>query len=157
MITSPPAQLDRLIERQRPGHRPTAMAAGCFGGLPWAGLQLRLMTLGVGLTQLSKLSTDFANISERSYSYIKKAIWGHLATALGIISLAVAVLALLVPSLVTVLTGALEAKYSESQNGESIKRLESQIKALQSKLSEKDPATLGSQQQHTKRLSDESL
>ncbi|WGL63321.1 hypothetical protein QDX81_20905 [Pseudomonas sp. CW003PS] len=47
MITSPPAQLDRLIERQRPGHRPTAMAAGCFGGgLPWAGLQLRLMTLG---------------------------------------------------------------------------------------------------------------
>ena len=45
MITSPPAQLDRLIERQRPGHRPTAMAAGCFGGLPWAGLQLRLMTL----------------------------------------------------------------------------------------------------------------
>ncbi|HCP6276733.1 dCTP deaminase [Pseudomonas aeruginosa] len=113
--------------------------------------------VGVGLTQLSKLSTDFANISERSYSYIKKAIWGHLATALGIISLAVAVLALLVPSLVTVLTGALEAKYSESQNGESIKRLESQIKALQSKLSEKDPATLGSQQQHTKRLSDESL
>ena len=48
MITSPPAQLDRLIERQRPGHRPTAMAAGCFGGgLPWAGLQLRLMTLAV--------------------------------------------------------------------------------------------------------------
>lgn len=45
MITSPPAQLDRLMERQRPGHRPTAMAAGCFGGLPWAGLQLRLMTL----------------------------------------------------------------------------------------------------------------
>lgn len=51
MITSPPAQLDRLIERQRPGHRPTAMAAGCFGGLPWAGLQLRLMTLQQALAQ----------------------------------------------------------------------------------------------------------
>lgn len=57
MITSPPAQLDRLIERQRPGHRPTAMAAGCFGGLPWAGLQLRLMTLSP-MRPLSSVSKE---------------------------------------------------------------------------------------------------
>ena len=71
MITSPPAQLDRLIERQRPGHRPTAMAAGCFGGLPWAGLQLRLMTLAFALflqlrgdASVALMAADFFIVTE---------------------------------------------------------------------------------------------
>lgn len=93
---------------------------------------------GASLTQLSKLSKDFANISERSYSYIKKAIWGHLAAALGITSLVVALLALLVPGMLTALTGQLEAKYSESKNGEAIKKLEDQLKDLQNQLAKQN-------------------
>ena len=77
MITSPPAQLDRLMERQRPGHRPTAMAAGCFGGLPWAGLQLRLMTLGGTLALSDKSSPEAISAHFRaSKGNFKKAIGG---------------------------------------------------------------------------------
>lgn len=92
---------------------------------------------GVNLTQLSKLSKDFANISERTYSYIKKAIWGHLLTFLAVVSLIITLLALLVPGLSTVFTGLLEVRQIESKNGEAIKNLEEQIKNLQDQLAKK--------------------
>jgi dCTP deaminase len=105
---------------------------------------------GANLTQLSKLSKDFANISERSYSSIRKAIWLHLATALVIASLGIAVLALVVPGLQAAFSGQLEAKYNESRNGEAIKKLENQLEALQNQLAKRAasspinaPATLG--------------
>lgn len=96
---------------------------------------------GANLTQLSKLSKDFANISERSYEYIKRAIWGHFVSALTILSLAFGLLAIVIPSLLPITTNLLETKYSESKNGEAIKKLEEQIKSLQSKL-DKTPSRL---------------
>ena len=90
--------------------------------------------VGVSLTQLSKLSKDFANTSERTYSYIKKSIWAHFATAVGLISIFFAVLALVVPALLPTITGLLEIKYSESKNGAAIKELEDQLKDLRNQL-----------------------
>lgn len=89
---------------------------------------------GVNIAQLSKLSRDFANISERSYNYIKKSIWGHLTAAMAIASLGVALLAIVVPSISTTLSGLLEAKYSESKNSEAIKKLTDQVQDLQNQL-----------------------
>lgn len=97
---------------------------------------------GANLTQLSKLSKDFANISERSYGYIKKAIWMHLVTALTVISLVIAVLAIAVPGVATVLTNVLEVRHGESKNGEAIRKLEEQVKLLQGQL-EKRPLDSG--------------
>ena len=96
---------------------------------------------GANLTQLSKLSKDFANISERSYDDIKRVIWRHFIAALGLLSLAFAILAIVVPSLLPVATGLLENRHSESKNGEAIKKLEEQIKTLQSQL-EKKPSVI---------------
>lgn len=105
---------------------------------------------GANLTQLSKLSKDFANISERSYSNIRKTIRQYLAGALIIVTLGVTVLALVVPGLLTVFTGLLESKHSESKNGEAIKKLEDQLAELQAQLAKRNalpsimtPATLG--------------
>lgn len=92
---------------------------------------------GANIKQLSKLSKDFANISERSYDFIKKAIWGHLFAALAVVSLAIAVLAIVVPGILPVLTNLLEVKYNESKNAQAIEKLEDQIKSLQSQLEKK--------------------
>lgn len=95
--------------------------------------------VGASLKQLSKLSKDFANISERSFDLIKRAIWRHLVTALTVISLAIAVLAIFVPAVLPVLTGLLDSKYNESKNAQAIERLEEQIKSLQSQLGKAPP------------------
>ena len=92
---------------------------------------------GASLTQLSKLSKDFANISERSYSYIKKAIWEHLFAALTILSLALGLLTIVVPSLLPIAADLLETRFSETKNSESIKELKEQVRALQTQLEKK--------------------
>lgn len=93
---------------------------------------------GVSLSQLSKLGKDFANLSERSSKLIGRSIKQHLIVAVGIISLTVAILAIVTPGLASIFSDLINTKYAESKNATEIEKLTNKIDELSRALKKQD-------------------